>query len=537
MRAAAVSTSQAALASTRIAPDGPSASRTASTRARSSAARLPRLGHLHLRRRAARRRHDRVRPLGVDRRHGHVHRHRVAQRGGPALDGGLERGGPPAAALGDVVVPERGELAPAGRPADEHAVPDVDAAEAGAQRHRVDPRLQHRPGGGGDHDRQRSSAGPYPCRSWPTAPHPRGRSRPHGRRPPRRPRRRPARSPSSPPGRPRWSPRPVRRSGRRSRWSPAPISSWSPPARPGRPGGPAVRRRAARLGGRDPRAARRAGELAAGPPGLGDRRPPGALPQLLAGIPATVPAPGRAPGRRGRPHARRAAATPPWSRPSSGASWTPSRTRCAPSTRCSSAAPPRTPPCSPAPAAHGVPVVTTYGMTETAGGCVYDGGPLDGVAVRVTDGDRAGRADPRARLPARPGGDRGRLRRTAGSAPATPARSTRRPAHRARPARRRRHQRRGERRPAGRRGGAARAPGRRRRRRRSAGPTRSGGSGSSPPSSPPPGAPPTSPYLRAWVADRLGAPAAPRALLLLDGLPLLHTGKPDRRAVAERVRG
>jgi O-succinylbenzoic acid--CoA ligase len=34
----------------------------------------------------------------------------------------------------------------------------------------------------------------------------------------------------------------------------------------------------------------------------------------------------------------------------------------------------------------GVPVVTTYGMTETAGGCVYDGRPLDGVRVRVVDG-------------------------------------------------------------------------------------------------------------------------------------------------------
>jgi o-succinylbenzoate---CoA ligase len=31
----------------------------------------------------------------------------------------------------------------------------------------------------------------------------------------------------------------------------------------------------------------------------------------------------------------------------------------------------------------GVHVVTTYGMTETAGGCVYDGWPLDGVQVRV----------------------------------------------------------------------------------------------------------------------------------------------------------
>ena len=36
--------------------------------------------------------------------------------------------------------------------------------------------------------------------------------------------------------------------------------------------------------------------------------------------------------------------------------------------------------------AAGVRVVTTYGMTETAGGCVYDGRPLDGVRVRM-DGD------------------------------------------------------------------------------------------------------------------------------------------------------
>jgi o-succinylbenzoate---CoA ligase len=31
----------------------------------------------------------------------------------------------------------------------------------------------------------------------------------------------------------------------------------------------------------------------------------------------------------------------------------------------------------------GVPVVTTYGMTETCGGCVYDGVPLDGVRVAI----------------------------------------------------------------------------------------------------------------------------------------------------------
>ena len=33
----------------------------------------------------------------------------------------------------------------------------------------------------------------------------------------------------------------------------------------------------------------------------------------------------------------------------------------------------------------GVRVVTTYGMSETAGGCVYDGVPLDGVRVRVRE--------------------------------------------------------------------------------------------------------------------------------------------------------
>ena len=31
----------------------------------------------------------------------------------------------------------------------------------------------------------------------------------------------------------------------------------------------------------------------------------------------------------------------------------------------------------------GARVVTTYGMTETCGGCLYDGVPLTGVTVRV----------------------------------------------------------------------------------------------------------------------------------------------------------
>jgi O-succinylbenzoic acid--CoA ligase len=38
--------------------------------------------------------------------------------------------------------------------------------------------------------------------------------------------------------------------------------------------------------------------------------------------------------------------------------------------------------------AAGVPVVTTYGMTETCGGCVYDGVPLDGVRVEIRDAGR-----------------------------------------------------------------------------------------------------------------------------------------------------
>ena len=34
----------------------------------------------------------------------------------------------------------------------------------------------------------------------------------------------------------------------------------------------------------------------------------------------------------------------------------------------------------------GIKVVTTYGMTETCGGCVYDGTPLDGVSVEIRSG-------------------------------------------------------------------------------------------------------------------------------------------------------
>ncbi len=39
-------------------------------------------------------------------------------------------------------------------------------------------------------------------------------------------------------------------------------------------------------------------------------------------------------------------------------------------------------------AAAGIAVVRTYGMSETAGGCVYDGAPLDGVQLRVLSDGR-----------------------------------------------------------------------------------------------------------------------------------------------------
>jgi o-succinylbenzoate---CoA ligase len=44
--------------------------------------------------------------------------------------------------------------------------------------------------------------------------------------------------------------------------------------------------------------------------------------------------------------------------------------------------------------AAGVSVVRTYGMTETCGGCVYDGVPLDGVRVRIDDGGQVLLAGP-----------------------------------------------------------------------------------------------------------------------------------------------
>lgn len=45
-------------------------------------------------------------------------------------------------------------------------------------------------------------------------------------------------------------------------------------------------------------------------------------------------------------------------------------------------------------AAHGIPLISTYGMTETCGGCVYDGQPLDGVTVSIDSDSRVNLGGP-----------------------------------------------------------------------------------------------------------------------------------------------
>ena len=44
--------------------------------------------------------------------------------------------------------------------------------------------------------------------------------------------------------------------------------------------------------------------------------------------------------------------------------------------------------------AAGMPIVLTYGMSETCGGCVYDGVPLDGVQVRLDEDGRVSLSGP-----------------------------------------------------------------------------------------------------------------------------------------------
>ncbi|MBB3084979.1 o-succinylbenzoate--CoA ligase [Geodermatophilus sabuli] len=183
----------------------------------------------------------------------------------------------------------------------------------------------------------------------------------------------------------------------------------------------------------------------------------------------------------------------------------------------------------------GVTVATSYGMTETAGGCVYDGRPLDGVRVRVTEGgvELAGpvlalgyRLDPEGTAAAFADGwfrtrDAGSLgpdgRLTVhGRLDDVVITGGVNVAPQAVEAVLREH-------PAvadavvfgrhdeewGQRVVAAVVP--------------------------VPGAEPDLDVLRPWVRERLGGPAAPRELHRIAAVPTLHTGKPDRRGLAARI--
>ncbi|MCV7026134.1 AMP-binding protein [Mycolicibacterium novocastrense] len=72
-------------------------------------------------------------------------------------------------------------------------------------------------------------------------------------------------------------------------------------------------------------------------------------------------------------------------------------------------------------AAAGISVVRTYGMSETAGGCVYDGVPLDGVRVRILDGAEPATSGGGAGQPATSSGGAGQPATSSGGAgqPAT----------------------------------------------------------------------------------------------------------------------
>ncbi|WP_091446742.1 o-succinylbenzoate--CoA ligase [Geodermatophilus poikilotrophus] len=192
----------------------------------------------------------------------------------------------------------------------------------------------------------------------------------------------------------------------------------------------------------------------------------------------------------------------------------------------------------------GVAVVTTYGMTETAGGCVYDGEPLDGVRVRVADGgDAAGpggvgielagpvlatgyRLDPGGTAAAFAGGwfrtrdagaldDAGRLA-VHGRLDDVVVTGGVNVAPQAVEAVLRQHP------------DVADAVvfGR---------PDDEWGQRVVAAVVPAPGAEPDLAALRRWVTARLGGPAAPRELHRIAAVPALHTGKPDRRGVAAAI--
>lgn len=181
-----------------------------------------------------------------------------------------------------------------------------------------------------------------------------------------------------------------------------------------------------------------------------------------------------------------------------------------------------------------VRVTTTYGMTETCGGCVYDGVPLDGVEVDVEgEGGRIRIGGPvlargyrRGPLPLADGrlvtGDLGRwtdgrlevLGRAddvivSGGANVVPARVVAALAEH----------------PAV---GDAAVVGR---------PDPEWGERVVAVVVPAPGTTPTLPALRAFLADRLARSELPRELVLTDRLPLLPGGKVDRAALTAALRG
>lgn len=185
-----------------------------------------------------------------------------------------------------------------------------------------------------------------------------------------------------------------------------------------------------------------------------------------------------------------------------------------------------------------VRVVTTYGMTETAGGCVYDGTPLDGVRVRIgADGgveicgpvlaagyrlDPAGTAaafrdgwfvtrdagslDPDGRLTVHGRLDEVVITGGVNVAPAAVEAVLREHPDVA----------------------DAIVFGR---------PDDEWGQRVVAAVVPADGREPDLRTLRPFVTERLGSPSAPRELHLLATVPLLHTGKADRRAVAMAITG